>query len=173
MELYTEPKDPNTVFYEKQDILNAEIQTRQELAGTPTEMKTWLSADKNIMVTELKSNGSEDAAFQVDTWASANDKANKPVTAANDDTSVTITRCTKNTAPDNDNAHVSQAALSTKIIGADDVVTFSNDADGKGNIKFTLRAGETVYIATAIGGGGRTYHNDGVTMWDGSSRPDS
>ncbi|MEE0199501.1 MAG: discoidin domain-containing protein [Muricomes sp.] len=171
MELYTEPKDPNTVFYEKQDILNAEIQTRQELAGTPTEMKTWLSADKNIMVTELKSNGSEDAAFQVDTWASANDKANKPVTAANDDTSVTITRCTKNTAPDNDNAHVSQAALSTKIIGADDVVTFSNDADGKGNIKFTLRAGETVYIATAIGGGGRTYHNDGVTMWDGAADP--
>lgn len=171
MELYTEPKDPNTVFYEKQDILNAEIQTRQELAGTPAEMKTWLSADKNIMVTELKSNGSEDAAFQVDTWASANDKANKPVTAANDDTSVTITRCTKNTAPDNDNAHVSQAALSTKIIGADDVVTFSNDADGKGNLKFTLRAGETVYIATAIGGGGRTCHNDGVTMWDGAADP--
>lgn len=171
MELYTEPKDPNTVFYEKQDILNAEIQTRQELAGTPTEMKTWLSADKNIMVTELKSNGSQDAAFQVDTWASANDKANKPVTAANDDTSVTITRCTKNTAPDNDNAHVSQAALSTKIIGADDVVTFSNNADGKGNLKFTLRAGETVYIATAIGGGGRTYHNDGVTMWDGAADP--
>ncbi len=166
LELYSEPKDPDTVFYEKQDILNAEIQTRQELVGTPTEMKTWLSADKNVMVTELKSNGTNDAAFQVDTWASLNDKANKPVTAVNDDTSVTVTRCTKNTAPDNEKAHVSQAALSTKIIGADDVTTFSNNEDGKGNLKFTLRAGETVYITTAIGGGGRTYHNDGVTLWD-------
>ena len=171
LELFAQPKDPNAVFYEKQDILNAEIQTRQELAETPTDMKTWLSADKNIMVTELKSNGSEDAAFQVETWASSNDKANKPITAANDDTSVTVTRCTQNTAPNNENAHVSQAALSTKIIGADDTVTYSNDTDGKGNLKFTLRAGETVYITTAIGGGGRTYHNDSVTMWEGAVEP--
>lgn len=79
LELYTDPKDPNTVFYEKQDILNAEIQTRQEIAETATEMKTWLSSDKNVMVTELKSNGSEDAEMQVDTWASDNDTAKKPL----------------------------------------------------------------------------------------------
>ena len=36
-------------FYEKQDILNAEIQTTQELADVPTEMKTWLASDSNAV----------------------------------------------------------------------------------------------------------------------------
>ena len=168
MELYKDAKDLNTVFYEKQDILNAEIQTRQELAGTPTEMKTWLSADKNIMVTELKSNGSKDGQFQVETGASANDKANKPITAENDESSVTVTRRTKNTSPNDENAHVSQAAMSTKIIGADDVAVSSDNEAGKGTLKFTLGAGETVYIVTSIGGGGRTFHKDGITPWEGA-----
>ncbi len=179
LELYAEPKDPSeeppveepdTEFYEKQDILNAEIQTQQELADVPTSMKTWLSSDKNIMVTELTSNGEEDALFQVDTWASDNEKNKKPITAQNDDTSVTVTRSTENKAPNDEKSHVSQAALSTKIIGADDVVTFSDNENGEGNLKFTLKAGETVYIVTSIGGGGRTYHNDG-SLWEGAAEP--
>ena len=170
LELYTEPKDPNTVFNEKQDILNAEIQTQQELVGVPTTMNTWLSSDKNIMVTELTSKGDEDALFQVDTWASDNEKNKKPITAQNDDASVTVTRSTENKAPDDEDSHVSQAALSTKIIGADDVAASSDNENGEGSLKFTLKAGETVYIVTSIGGGGRTYHNDG-SLWEGAAEP--
>ena len=151
-------------FYEKQDILNAEIQTSQELAEVPTEMKTWISDSKNIMVTELTSNGTQDANFQVGVWAENNDRANKPITAENDESSVTVTRATQNTAPDDTNAHVSQAAISTKIIGADGVAAASDENIGKGTLKFTLGAGQRVYIVSAIGGGGRTYHNDG-SLW--------
>ena len=118
-------------FYEKQDILNAEIQTSQELAEVPTEMKTWISDSKNIMVTELTSNGTQDANFQVGVWAENNDRANKPITAENDESSVTVTRATQNTAPDDTNAHVSQAAISTKIIGADGVAAASDENIGK------------------------------------------
>lgn len=170
LEVYKETKASSVPFYEKQDILNAEIQTTQELADVPTEMKTWLSADQNIMVTELKSNGEQDADFQVGTWASANDKANKPVTAENDENSITVTRSTKNTAPTNPNAHVSKSAMSTKIIGADNVAVSSNDASGKGELKFTLGAGQTVYVVTSVGGGGRNYHSDG-SLWDGAKEP--
>ena len=170
LELYTDPKDPDAVFNEKQDILNAEIQTQQELADVPTEMKTWLSSDKNIMVTELTSKGDQDAMFQVDTWASDNEKDKKPITAQNNDTSVTVTRSTENKAPDDEKSHVSQAAMSTKIIGADDVVTSSDNENGEGSLKFTLKAGETVYIVTSVGGGGRTYHNDG-SLWEGAAEP--
>ena len=169
-ELYEDPKDPSVQFYEKQDILNAEIQTTQELAEIPTEMNTWLSADKNIMVTELTSTGTEDAEFQVETWASDNDKAKKPITAQNDDASVTVTRSTENKAPNDTKAHVSKAALSTKIIGADDVKASSENENGKGTLEFTLEAGETVYVVTSIGGGGRTYHNDG-SLWEGAKEP--
>ncbi|MFQ6958414.1 discoidin domain-containing protein [Clostridium sp. D5] len=157
-------------FYEKQDILNAEIQTTQELAEVPTEMKTWLSSDKNIMVTELKSNGAQDATFQVETSASDKNKVNTPITAENTDSSVTVTRSTQNKAPDNPQSHVSKAALSTKIIGADDVTAASDNEAGKGNLEFTLKAGQTVYIVTSVGGGGRTYHND-MTLWDGVAEP--
>ena len=170
LELYTEPKDPNTVFHEKQDILNAEIQTQQELAGVPVTMKTWLSSDKNIMVTELTSKGDEDALFQTDVWASDNQKSKKPISAQSDADSVTVTRSTENKAPDDEDSHVSQAALSTKIMGADDVVTGSDNGNGEGSLKFTLKAGETVYIVTSIGGGGRTYHNDG-SLWEDAAEP--
>ncbi len=159
-------------FYEKQDILNAEIQTTQELAELPTEMKTWLSSDENILVTELRSTGTEDGRFQVDTWASTNNKANRPITAANDDTSVTVTRSTDNPQPTNTESHVSKAALSTKIIGAEDVTVESDNANGKGSLTFTLPAGETVYVVTAVGGGGRTYHNDG-SLWEDKEEPES
>ena len=171
MELYTDPLDPNCVFYEKQDILNAEIQTRQELAETPTQMTTWLSSDENVMVTELKSNGDEDAAFQVDTWASTSNTSLRPVTAANDDTSVTVTRSTENPFPEDENSYTSKAAMSTKIIGADDVAASSDNEDGRGSLTFTLPAGETVYIVTAVGGSGRTYHYDG-SLWDCEAEPE-
>ena len=157
-------EEPAAEFYEKQDILNAEIQTSQELADVPTEMKTWISDSKNIMVTELTSNGIQDANFQIGVWAENNDRANKPITAENDESSVTVTRSTQNTAPDDTNAHVSRAAISTKIIGADSVAAASDDNNGKGTLQFTLGAGQSVYIVSAIGGGGRTYHNDG-SLW--------
>ena len=117
-------------FHEKQDILRAEIQTTQQLAGIPVKMKTWLSADKNIMVTELLSLGQVDGAIQVTTWASDNNTDDKPVSARNDEETVTVTRCTINIGRGTISGHVSQAALATKIIGADEVRTFSGAASG-------------------------------------------
>ena len=61
LELYEEAP---AEFYEKQDILNAEIQTKQEIADTPVEMKTWLAEGENVLVTELTSKGTEDAALK-------------------------------------------------------------------------------------------------------------
>ena len=166
LELYEEAP---SAFYEKQDILNAEIQTTQNLAGVPTEMKTWLSDNKNIMVTELTSKSMEDAEFQVETWAS-NNNSNNPITAENNDESVTITRSTVNNYREEENSYVSKAALSTKILGVEEVQASSDNESGKGILKFTLEAGDTVYIVTSVGGGGRTYHNDG-NLWEGAVEP--
>ena len=158
-------------FYEKQDILNAEIQTTQGLAGIPAEMTTWLSSDKNIMVTELKSNGTEDAKLTVETWASRQDTAKKPVAAQNDENTVTVTRTSEKKESNRTEAHISKAALATKVIGAD-VTAASDNENGSGTLDFTLKAGETVYVVTAVGGGGRTYHTDG-TLWECGKEPEA
>ena len=158
-------------FHEKQDILNAEIQTEQGLAGIPAEMKTWISADKNIMVTELTSNGTEDVQLYAEAWASQQDTAKKPITAQNDENTVTVTRSSETKESNRTEAHISKTALSTKVIGAD-VTASSDNENGTGTLEFTLEAGETVYVVTAIGGGGRTYHTDG-SLWECDKEPEA
>lgn len=72
LELYENYVAPLEPFYEKQDILNAEIQTKQKIADVNTEMTTWLAADKNIMVTELDSKSNKPAEMEIETWAANN-----------------------------------------------------------------------------------------------------
>ena len=173
-ELYANPKEDTgtveKVFHEKQDILNAEIQTEQVLENTPVDMTTWLAANDNIMVTELTSNGEEPAAFEVETWASDNRTDLRPISAENDDDSVTVTRTSdaRNTA--DENSWRSKAALSTTVIGAEIEAVTSDNAAGKGTLEFTLNPGETAYIVTAVGGGGRIYTNTGE-LWEGEIEP--
>ncbi len=168
-QVYVEPPEP---FYEKQDILNAEIQTKQEIADLNTEMTTWVASDKNVMVTELEAKGNKSAEFEVETWATNNASNIRPITAVNDDTSVTSTRSSENRHPDDPDSWVSKAALSTTIIGADITGADSDMTSGKGTLSFTLQPDEKVYVVTAVGGGGRTYTNEGK-LWEGETEPDA
>ena len=170
LELYENYVEPPEPFYEKQDILNAEIQTKQEIADVNTEMTTWLAADENVMVTELRSKSDKPAELEIETWASENASNIRPITAENDDTSVTVSRATQNSHPEDINSWTSKAALSTTVIGADIKDAASDSKAGKGSFSFTLQPNETVYVVTAIGGGGRTYTNEG-RLWDGEVEP--
>ena len=172
LELYENYVEPAEPFYEKQDILNAEIQTRQEIADLNTEMTTWVASDKNVMVTELEAKGNRSAEFEVETWATNSESNIRPITAVNDDTSVTVTRSSENRHPDDPEAWISKAALSTTVIGADITEAASDMASGKGALNFTLQPNEKVYVVTAIGGGGRTYTNEGA-LWEAKTEPDA
>lgn len=172
LELYENKIESAKPFYEKQDILNAEIQTKQEIADLNTEMTTWVASDKNVMVTELEAKGNKAAGIEVETWAANNASNIRPITAVNDDTSVTVTRSSENRHPDDADSWTSKAALSTTIIGADITETDSDMISGKGTLSFTLQPNEKVYIVTAVGGGGRTYTSEG-TLWEGETEPDA
>lgn len=172
LELYENKIESAKPFYEKQDILNAEIQTKQEIADLNTEMTTWVASDKNVMVTELEAKGNKAAGIEVETWAADNASNIRPITAVNDDTSVTVTRSSENRHPDDADSWTSKAALSTTIIGADITETDSDMISGKGTLSFTLQPNEKVYIVTAVGGGGRTYTSEG-TLWEGETEPDA
>ena len=83
-------------FYEKQDILNAEILTEQTIGGAELDMRTWLASDENILVTEVTASGGNAVELQAETWASNTQSNIRPVTAENDGGSVTVTRATQN-----------------------------------------------------------------------------
>ena len=66
----------------------------------------------------------------------------RPITAANDDTSVTVTRSSENRHPDDPDSWTSKAALSTTIIGADIIEADSDMTSGKGSLSFKLQPNE-------------------------------
>ena len=171
LELYEEYVEPEEPFYEKQDILNAEIQTKQRLGDANTEMTTWVASDKNLMVTELVSNSSTPEEMEVETWAVNSSPDLRPVSAVNDENSVTVTRTAENRCPEDPDSWVSKAALSTTVIGTDIIETESDTSTGKGTLSFLLQPGEKVYVVTAVGGGGRTYTYEG-DLWDGETEPE-
>ncbi|WP_188888291.1 discoidin domain-containing protein [Paenibacillus radicis (ex Gao et al. 2016)] len=156
---------PEGKLHEIQNILDAQVQTEMEIAGTPLSMKTWTSATENVIITELTSEGTSPIDVQAQLWAKSGN-AQLPVTATSDGSSVTVTRQTTIDSRDAEdaNAHVSKAALTTKVIGADGVAVSSDADKGEGTIEFALAPGQTVYLVTAVGGGGRTYNSDGELL---------
>ena len=152
-------------LHEIQDILNAAVNTETDIANTPLEMQTWTSATENVIVTALKSKGDSPVNLQAQVWAKAGNQQ-LPVTAASDGNSAVVTRRTTIDSRDtgDTNAHVSKAALATKIIGAEGVNISSDNGAGTGELDFVLNPDQKVYIVTAVGGGGRTYDYQGTLL---------
>ncbi len=147
---------PTENFYEAQDILNARILTKMELDSVPVEMDTKMLATENLLVTKLTSKGDTAVNLTAQLWAKNNNGVLKQTALATAD-SITVTRSIPKANSNDTNSFTTQAALSTKIIGAD-VTSTVNEKEATADLVFTLPAGETVYIVTAIGGGGRTYN---------------
>ena len=155
-------------FYEKQDILNAQIETRQRLGRIPAELTTWLACDKNLIVTELVNVGDRKAELMAELWAASEENgAFRPVTTEILAESVLITRTTEKRAgyEQDPRAWISRAAAAVKVLGAE-TVRAARTGEGKGSVFFSVKPGQKIHIVTAVGGGGRTYRYDG-SRWDG------
>ncbi|MFI6604656.1 glycosyl hydrolase family 95 catalytic domain-containing protein [Nonomuraea sp. NPDC050536] len=145
--------------HEVQDILDARINTTMSIGGVPLAMKTWLAPDKNVLVTEVTSQGKSPVDLEVKTWGKKG-STNYPVASAIEQGVATASRFTYNNAPSNPASWRSQATLATGVVGAE--TTASADAAAGGALTdFTLEPRTTVQIVTAIGGGGKTYAADG------------
>lgn len=146
---------PTGTFLEQQDILNARILTDMELDGVPVHMDTRMMANDNLLVTALTSKGDTPVELIAQVWAKA-DSASIPTTGSVTDNRATVTRTMRGANSGDVNSYNTQAALTAQIIGAE--VTGTESTSSTADLAFTLPAGETVYIVTAIGGGGRTYN---------------
>ena len=47
------PEEPDESYYHEQDILNAEVRSKQEFAGNSVTFRSWTQEDKNILVTDI------------------------------------------------------------------------------------------------------------------------
>ncbi len=143
---------PTETFLEQQDILNARILTDMELDGVPVHMDTRMMANDNLLVTALTSKGDTPVELIAQVWAKA-DSTSIPTTGSVADNRATVTRTMRGANSGDVNSYNTQAALTAQIIGAE--VTGTESTSSTADLAFTLPAGETVYIATAIGGTGR------------------
>ncbi|MFB7224317.1 hypothetical protein [Streptomyces sp. NPDC056227] len=148
--------------YEKQDILNAAIETSMTIGGVPVAMETWLASKKNVMVTTLTSRGDGPVDLEVSTWGKSGN-SHFPVASRVESHFATATRSTFNNAPENPKSWRSQAALATAIVGAEGTAS-AGSAEGAAVTKFTLSPGETVHLVTTVGGGGKTFGPDGSLL---------
>lgn len=135
-------------FKYEMDQLGNELRMRTATVQ-PVNMKSWISVNENLLVTELANNSKADIKIAVDTYA---DSISAPygTTAQVNNNIVQVTRQTKTT----DVRWVSQAGISTKILGATSISNRKSQA--RTNTYFTLKAGKTVYVLSYISGGGMT-----------------
>lgn len=128
------------------DQLGNELRMRTATAQ-PVHMKSWISVNENLLVTELVNNTKTPIKISVDTYADSI-SATYGTTADVNSNITQVTRQTKTT----DVRWVSKAGISTKVLGASSIC--SRKSQAQTNTHFTLKAGKTVYVLSYISGGG-------------------
>lgn len=137
---------------EKKNFAYAMDQRAAELqmtAGThePVRLKSWMSRNENIIVTEITTSSARPVNFTLDTFAdSLSDRYATTAAVHHNVAQVTRRTYTKEVR------WISQAAISSRIAGVPSVATRSSDY--KVQTQFSLRAGQTAYVVAYVSGGG-------------------
>lgn len=157
----TVQKHESKVLSESQDIAGAEVTTEMSIDQVPVTLNTWMSATENVLVTEITSNGAKDVELDAEVWTKqgSTDYTQKS-DISQEGKGVWASRNTGNKVPKEEKSWASEAAIFTRLLG-EDPGQMARKADNKSALSFTLKAGETRYLLTTVGGGGQTYNNKG------------
>ncbi|MYV54685.1 discoidin domain-containing protein [Streptomyces sp. SID3212] len=153
---------PAAPFREEQNIVDGTVTTSMSLGNTPVSMKTWLAADRNVLVTSVTSTGTQPVQLQASTYAGAT----TPNSAYSNSAGVDGQVMWAERATASGSRWVSRGALATTVLGAS-AVQPPTVSGATARTVFTLPAGATVRLVTQIGGGGQNLaapHNDAVTQ---------
>ncbi|WP_327238072.1 discoidin domain-containing protein [Streptomyces sp. NBC_01317] len=153
---------PTAPFREEQNIVDGTVTTSMSLGNTPVSMKTWLAADRNVLVTSVTSTGTQPVQLQASTYAGAT----TPNSAYSNSAGVDGQVMWAERATASGSRWVSRGALATTVLGAS-AVQPPTVSGATARTVFTLPAGATVRLVTQIGGGGQNPaapHNDAVTQ---------
>jgi alpha-L-fucosidase 2 len=153
---------PAPPFREEQNIVDGTVTTSMSLGNTPVSMKTWLAADRNVLVTSVTSTGTQPVQLQASTYAGAT----TPNSAYSNSAGVDGQVMWAERATASGSRWVSRGALATTVLGAS-AVQPPTVSGATARTVFTVPAGATVRLVTQIGGGGQNPaapHNDAVTQ---------
>ena len=141
---------PASYRYE-QDVLKAEIRANVTLKNIQLEMKTWVDANSNLIVTEIKAPDlATPTTVTLGVWAFESDS--KPSRLGVDEANGVLWASRESIANPNNKAWVSRAAIASRVFGA----TMSNFKviGGKAQADLILQPNQTVTIVTQVSGGG-------------------
>ncbi|MET9480716.1 discoidin domain-containing protein [Streptomyces sp. NPDC006638] len=153
---------PAPPFREEQNIVDGTVTTSMSLGNTPVSMKTWLAADRNVLVTSVTSTGTQPVQLQASTYAGAT----TPNSAYSNSAGVDGQVMWAERATASGSRWVSRGALATTVLGAS-AVQPPTVSGATARTVFTLPAGATVRLVTQVTGGGQNPaapHNDAVTQ---------
>jgi len=136
-----------TGVQQEQNMLNAEILTR--LTYGMVNMRTWVSATRNIVISEIWTTGTKPVDITVETWTNIANTAKYPVSNGISENS--IGWVSRETQSGKDIDWVCRAALATRIIGADYSISLSGN--NTATASFTLKPDKNIYIVTAVRSG--------------------
>lgn len=154
-------------FRETEDILHAKTVTRQTLCGIPLQMESWMSAVTDLFVMKITSLAKETAA-EIRISLEARVNGERPVTAEVGGDCMIVTRSTVGAVVSDPKSYTSKAAMAARVIGKNGVYAVRDGSTAY--VSVPLSPGETVYLVTAICGGGRTYDCSG-SLWSGRTEP--
>ncbi|WP_343247835.1 discoidin domain-containing protein [Diplocloster hominis] len=147
----------DSAFQEHQDITNGVLTTDMTFSDVPVTMNTLVSANENLMITEVTSNGDHPIELESEIWTN-NDVALFPTESNVDGNRIWAARKSSNQAKENEISWTSEVALYAQVLNAKNVQAVKCDESGS-KLTFTLEPGNTVYLVTSAGGGGKTYNH--------------
>lgn len=143
------PGGPGGTFLEEQNILRGEVDTTMTIGGQPVVMKTWVAANDNLLVTQIRSTGTAPVRLEARTWSGAtNPMSGFTQTAGVSGTTAWAARTTPSGS-----RYVSRAALATRVIGTSPVGA-PTASGNTARFQFDLQPGQTLRLMTAVAGGG-------------------
>ncbi len=154
-------------FRETEDILHARVVTRQTLCGIPLRMESWMSAVTDLFVMKITSLAKETAA-EIRIALEAYVHGDRPVSAEVCGDRMIVTRSTVGASVSDPESYTSKAVMAARILGKNGVYAVGDDHTAY--VSLHLSPGETVYLVTAVCGGGRTYDCAG-RLWSGRTEP--
>ena len=130
-----------------QNLLNAEIITR--LNAGLVEIHSWVSATRNLLISEIWTTGKEPVDISAETWVHMTNTAKYPV--SNGVSGGKTGWVTRETESGKEIDWVCRAALATTIIGTDYIM--STSGTNTALAKFTLQPGKKIFVVTAVHSG--------------------
>ncbi|GAA1857469.1 hypothetical protein GCM10009687_25710 [Asanoa iriomotensis] len=143
------PGGPGGTFLEEQNILQGDVDTTMTIGGQSVVLKTWVAANDNLLVTQIRSTGTAAVRLEARTWSGAT----APMSGFTQTSGVSGNTTWAARSTPGGSRWVSRAALASRLVGANPVAA-PTSAGNTARFQFDLAPGQTLRLVTAVAGGG-------------------